>query len=175
MSHLNQILAARPGSALPARGLMMHIAYGEGSMLPTAGGGEMTPGLSEMEREHQLQIALVDAFEKAIGANARVEAGRILEQMADLSEMHFLAEELVMRLHQYPGFHEHAAEHAILLKEMRELRREHAAGTLDLTLDLATRLRRTLANHLGGTDFALSAYMRRTGIAEEAPGAPPSP
>jgi hemerythrin len=144
-------------------------------MLPTAAGGEKIPGLSEMEREHQLQIALVDAFERAAGANARVEAGRILEQMADLSEMHFLAEELVMRLHQYPGFHEHAAEHAILLKEIHALRREHAAGTLDLTLDLAARLRRTLANHLGGTDFALSAYMRRAGIAGEAPGAPPSP
>jgi hemerythrin len=142
-------------------------------MVPTAGGGEGIPGLSEMEREHQLQIALVDAFERAAGANARDEARRILEQMADLSEMHFLAEELVMRLHQYPGFHEHAAEHAILLKEMHALRQEHAAGTLDLTLNLAARLRRTLANHLGGTDHALSLYMRSEGIAGNTP-VPPS-
>ena len=79
-------------------------------------------GLPEIEREHELQIALVDAFERAAGANERIEAGKILEEMADLSEMHFLAEELVMRLHQYPAFEEHAAEHVRLIREMNELR-----------------------------------------------------
>ena len=131
-------------------------------------------GLSEIDREHQLQIALVDAFEKAVGVNERAEAGRILEQMADLSEMHFLAEELVMQLHQYPAYREHASEHASLLIEMEELLKQNAAGTLDLTLDLADRLRRRLADHMRGTDFALSTYMREEGIVEAEPGAPPS-
>ena len=131
-------------------------------------------GLSEIDREHQLQIALVDAFEKAVGANERAEAGRILEQMVELSEMHFLAEELVMQLHQYPAYEEHANEHAKLLKEMHGLVDQNAAGTLDITLDLAERLRRTLADHLSGTDYALSAYMREEGIVETEPGALPS-
>lgn len=138
-----------------------------------AGGGENV-GLAEIDREHQLQIALVDAFEKAAGANERAEAGRILEQMAALSKMHFLAEELVMQLHQYPAYEEHANEHANLLKEMHRLLKQNAAGTLDITLDLAERLRRTLADHLRGTDYALSAYMRKEGIVETEPGAPPS-
>ena len=143
-------------------------------MLPTAGTGKDIPGLPEMGLEHQLQLALVDAFEKAAGANERIEAGRILEQMADLSEMHFLAEELVMRLHGYTAFKEHAAEHATLMREMNELLRENAAGTLDITLDLAERLRRRLANHLGGTDRALADYMLREGIVSNAPKATPS-
>jgi hemerythrin-like metal-binding protein len=130
--------------------------------------------LSEIDREHQLQIALVDAFERAAGANERAEAGRILEQMAALSKMHFLAEELVMQLHQYPAYEEHANEHANLLKEMHGLLKQNAAGTLDITLDLAGRLRRTLADHLGGTDYALSAYILEEGIVETEPGAPPS-
>lgn len=131
-------------------------------------------GFAEIDREHQLQIALVDAFEKAAGANERAEAGRILEQMAALSKMHFLAEELVMQLHQYPAYEEHAKEHANLLKEMHRLLKQNAAGTLDITLDLAERLRRTLADHLRVTDYALSAYMREKGIVETEPGAPPS-
>lgn len=132
-------------------------------------------GLPEIDREHQLQIALVDAFERVAGANQRAEAGRILEQMADLSEMHFLAEELVMQLHQYPAYEEHANEHGNLLKEMRLLLAQNAAGTLDITLELADRLRHTLQNHLCGTDYALSAYMREQGIVVEMdPGAPPS-
>ena len=139
----------------------------------TAGRGQVV-GLPEIDREHQLQIALVDAFERAAGANERAEAGRILEQMAALSEMHFLAEELVMRLHQYPAYQAHAGEHAKLLDEMRLLLKQNAAGTLDITLDLANRLRRTLADHLRGTDYALSAYMREEGIVETEPGAPPS-
>lgn len=131
-------------------------------------------GLPEIDREHELQIALVDAFERVAGANERAEAGRILEQMAELSEMHFLAEELVMQLHQYPGYEAHANEHGNLLKEMRRLLAQNAAGTLDITLELAHRLRRTLRDHLCGTDYALSAYMREQGIVETDPGAPPS-
>ena len=137
-------------------------------------GGQEEGKLAEIDREHQLQIALVDAFERAAGANERAEAGRILEQMAVLSKMHFLAEELVMQLHQYPAYEEHASEHADLLKEMHRLVKENAAGTLDITLDLAERLRRTLADHLRGTDYALSAYIREEGIVETEPGAPPS-
>ena len=142
-------------------------------MRKAVGRGEFV-GLPEIDREHQLQIALVDAFEKAAGANERAEAGRILEQMAALSKMHFLAEELVMQLHQYPAYEEHANEHANLLKEMHGLLKQNAAGTLDITLDLAERLRRTLADHLRGTDYALSAYIREEGIVETEPGAPPS-
>ncbi|MDL2716837.1 MAG: hemerythrin domain-containing protein [Acidobacteriota bacterium] len=131
-------------------------------------------GQPEIDREHQLQIALVDAFEKAAGSHERVEAGVILEQMADLSEMHFLAEELVMQLHQYPAYQEHAREHATLLEEIHLLLKQNAAGTLDITLDLAGRLRQALADHMRGTDYALSAYMREEGIVESEPGAPPS-
>lgn len=139
-------------------------------MQPSSTDGKDSPGLPEIEMEHQLQLSLVDAFEKAVGANERAEAGRILEQMADLSEMHFLAEELVMRLHLYPGFREHAAEHARLIGEMKELLKENAAGTLDMTLGLAGRLRSTLANHLRGPDHILADYIRREGITANNPG-----
>ena len=57
---------------------------------------------------------------------------------------------------------------------MRLLLKQNAAGTLDITLDLADRLRRTLADHLRGTDYALSAYMREEGIVETEPGTRPS-
>jgi hemerythrin len=131
--------------------------------MPAAEGRKDVHGLPEIEREHELQVALVDAFEKVAGANERSKAGKILEEMAELSEMHFLAEELVMRLHQYPAFQEHAAEHARLMREMKELLRQNAAGTLDITLELADRLRRTLTTHLRETDRALATFMRREG------------
>ena len=38
----------------------------------TAGRGQVV-GLPEIDREHQLQIALVDAFERAAGANERAD------------------------------------------------------------------------------------------------------
>ncbi len=130
-----------------------------------AAGRKDVPGLPEIEREHDLQVALVDAFERAVGANERIVAGKILEEMADLFETHFLAEELVMRLHQYPAFEEHAAEHVRLIREMNELLRLNTAGTLEITLDLAERLRRTLTSHLRGADHAFATFMRRERVA----------
>ncbi len=139
--------------------------------MATIAGRSDAPGLQEIEREHELQIALVDAFEKAANANERLEAKKILEEMAGLSATHFQAEELVMRLHQYPAFEAHAAEHVRLIREMNELLRQSASGTLEMTLELAERLRRTLRGHLRSTDHALATFIRREGAAKP-PGAP---
>jgi hemerythrin-like metal-binding protein len=174
MSHLNQAFEERTFGRSGTRRIIGGAQGARRSFMPTAEGRKDIPGLPEMEREHELQIALVDAFERAAGANERIEAGKILEEMADLSEMHFLAEELVMRLHQYPALEEHAAEHARLIQGMNELLRQNAAGTLEITLALARRLRHTLTNHLRGTDHALAVFMRREGAATKPPEAPPS-
>jgi len=139
--------------------------------MPSVEGRKDVHGLPEIEREHELQVALVDAFERAASAQERAEAGRILEEMADLYEKHFRAEELVMRLHQYPAFQEHAAEHARLIREMSALLHQNAAGTLEITLELADRLRRTLTTHLRGTDHALATFLRRETSGEKPPGA----
>lgn len=114
-----------------------------------------------IDAEHRLQVTLVAALEAALGDRDGGLAGRILEKMTDLAEAHFLAEELLMRLHHYAGFEEHVAEHARLVEELRDLARRQGAGELDLGLEVATRLRVSLTAHIHGPDRTLALALGR--------------
>ena len=78
MSHLNQ--AGFSGRFVrPAGGPMIPGARRArgGSMLPTAGIGKDIPGLPEMDLDHQLQLALVESFEKAKQVLVPAEIGKL--------------------------------------------------------------------------------------------------
>ena len=119
------------------------------------------PGIAEIDAEHQLQIGLVRAFEEAVWKGDRPGAQGILEQMVNLAEAHFLAEELLMRLHRYPRFDDHVQEHAHLLEELGSVKRAWAGVRFAPTLKLAEQLKRSLTSHLEGPDQALAAYLER--------------
>jgi hemerythrin-like metal-binding protein len=127
------------------------------------------PGIAKMDTEHELQLGLLHAFEEAVRKDDLPSARRILEQMVDLAEVHFLAEELLMRLHHYPGFDDHAREHCRLLEELGSIKLAWAAGHLAPTLALAEQLKRSLTDHLQGPDHAQAAYLSREGISVEDP------
>lgn len=125
--------------------------------------------IAAMETEHQLQLSLITAFEDALRDENRILAGRLVEKMTDLAEAHFLAEELLMRLHQYPAFDEHVAEHVRLVEELRDLTRRYAAGEVEPGLEAAARLRASLSTHIGSSDRALVEALERDGTRTETP------
>ena len=118
-------------------------------------------GISSMETEHRLQMSLIAAFEDALRDGNRILAGRLVEKMTDLAEAHFLAEELLMRLHQYSAFDAHVAEHVRLVEDLRDLTRRYAAGELEPGLEVAARLRDSLSAHIDSSDRALAEALER--------------
>ena len=76
-----------------------------------------------IDAEHDLQMQMLDSLSKSIeeGGDAS-PANYILEQFIEFSDMHFLSEQLVMRLHSYPGYEPHLEEHTRLMKKVREIR-----------------------------------------------------
>jgi hemerythrin-like metal-binding protein len=129
----------------------------------TAPAAPLTPDFSAIDAEHRLQVSLVAALEDALKQGDGPLAGRILENMTDLAQAHFLSEELLMRLHQYGRFQEHVAEHAFLVEELRDLARRHGAGELGRGLEIAVRLRTSLVAHIQGPDRALAQALGREG------------
>jgi len=127
-------------------------------------GQRINPEMAKIHTEHELQMELVHAFEEAVRKDDLPSARRILEQMVDLAEVHFLAEELLMRLHEYPDFNGHAQAHARLLEELGNIKLAWASGHLAPTLALAGQLRRSLTDHIQGPDQALTAYLGRETI-----------
>jgi hemerythrin len=74
-----------------------------------------------------------------------------------------MAEQLLMRLHAYPHYEEHLAEHDRLVEKMQALQQAQAAGHMDLTLDAADALAEWLLRHTQGSDRKLGSFLLEQG------------
>ncbi|HVP66399.1 MAG TPA: bacteriohemerythrin [Anaeromyxobacteraceae bacterium] len=126
-------------------------------------GKDLVVGEREMDVEHELQVGLVRALDGALASGSRDESRRVLEQLLDYTRVHFAAEELLMRLHAYPGFGEHELEHSRLLDQLHEVRAAYDAGHVQPTKELVTALRHWLAEHIQTFDRGLALHLRQPG------------
>jgi hemerythrin-like metal-binding protein len=116
--------------------------------------------LPSIDFEHALQVDLVDALGRSVAeGKSREVADEILEKLLDLTRVHFLAEELMMRMEGYPGYEAHLGEHGELLTELRSLRSALQQGGPLMTRDAAAGLRSWLTGHIRTQDRALAAFL----------------
>ena len=87
-------------------------------------------GFEEVDREHALQMSLLDALEKTSDA---AQAADIVQTFRDATEAHFIGEEMLMRQHSYPLYHAHVEEHGRLLTALAALREKHQSGEAGAT------------------------------------------
>jgi len=116
-----------------------------------------------MAGEHRVQLGLFRAFAQAIRSRAGdEEKAEILDNLIDYTELHFNSEQLLMRLHAYPGFDAHVAEHDGLMADVKELRRLIEAGDEAAGLDLVDKLESWLVEHIDSHDKAFGRFMEGT-------------
>jgi len=124
-----------------------------------------------IDSEHDLQLQLIDSLAESIEEGGEFSPARcVLDQFIEFSDMHFLSEQLVMRLHNYPGYEPHLEEHTRLMKKVREIRNSVICGDLKLGRELVGGLREWLLNHIATKDVAFGEFLRsREGRAQQAP------
>ena len=117
-------------------------------------------GHVRMDAEHQVELALLDALHEAVsrdlGPNRVAE---VLEQLLEHTNVHFMSEQLLMRLTAYPQYEAHAGEHDELIVKARMLQSHVATGETKPTLALIDSMRNWLVQHIDGKDRALAAYL----------------
>ena len=123
--------------------------------------GDLQLGLAEVDREHDLQISLLDELAKAPDAAG---AARIAQELRDATEAHFIGEEVLMRQHSYPLYHAHVEEHARLLSQLEALRSAHQRGESQPQEHLAA-LREWLRTHVRGMDRDFATFANSPGSA----------
>ena len=142
-------------------------------------------GVGTVDSEHQLQTRLVAVLRDAVETGRdRAVIYEILQRVEDTSNVHFMSEELLMRLDAYDHYGAHVEEHRKLLAQLRELRtRFEADPNLDLRGSIGW-IEEWLVHHIKGMDRRFTEALKaerpalpgRTSGAEAAvrdPGATP--
>jgi hemerythrin len=124
----------------------------------------MSVGVPEMDGEHELQLEVVRALEASVGSRDRSRALDLLRKLEDITNAHFLAEQLLMRQHAYPAYQAHQQEHDRLIGELATLKSALEEGW-EATPRLDTwSVELWLLRHIQSSDRALAAFLtdRRT-------------
>jgi len=129
-------------------------------MTPAEGRHTLITGNREMDEEHALQLGLLRELVQSLEAGDAVAALEVFERLEHFTNAHFLAEELLMRLHAYPQYEAHAAEHAQFVEGLTSLREQLASGEAAALLDEADAWSRRLLAHVATADHALGAFQR---------------
>ena len=115
-----------------------------------------------IDNEHLVQLGLVDALVEAIrGGRLAAELNELLDQFIDYTKLHFVSEQLLMRLHAYPDYAEHVADHEAMVERMLAVREHLDSDRASPAAAAAERLRGELLGHIRNRDAALHAYLAR--------------
>lgn len=126
----------------------------------------LSVGNAELDEQHKLLLALnqraADLLNDKAGNHIRREFRHLLNEIIDLAEIHFTAEERILALNGCPNLAEHKAEHDQFIELLAEL--IHQSMLKDLkTKSIAKLLADYIDHHFRETDMGCREYMRDRG------------
>ena len=113
-----------------------------------------------LDAEHRLQVELLDALIAAAQSGRDDDhTDELMQRLRDVSEAHFLSEDLLMRLHAYPDHAAHVAEH----EEMTALLDSIRSAADEPDVDRLTELRQRFVHHIFDKDERLEKFLDSPG------------
>ena len=123
-------------------------------------GRDFASGFGAIDAEHRVQMGLVVALADAIRQGRRKsEQDALIDHLVTYTQVHFSAEQLLMRQYAYPAYRAHALEHDELLDRIDTLRATYDAGNEAAILRAIGELQAWLLGHIHGSDDRLGHYL----------------
>jgi hemerythrin-like metal-binding protein len=121
---------------------------------------ELSYDIASMDREHSRQLSLLNDLKAAVRGGAPDSlVYALLNELVEHTNLHFLSEQLAMKLHAYEAYESHFLEHQRLLVEVQNLKHSLAAGTAMDKQNLIETLRSWLVVHIQTADQTLAEYL----------------
>ena len=118
-------------------------------------------GVDGMDKEHAVEMQMVRALQTAIRASDHEVVGELFEQLQSFTAAHFMSEQLLMRLHAYPGYQAHQQEHDDLMDRLGAIRQSLESGELTDADEAVAKLEEWLHTHIQTEDEALANYLKQ--------------
>ncbi len=116
--------------------------------------------IATMDREHAGQISLFNDLKAAVRGGADDSfVYALLNELVEHTSLHFLSEQLAMKLHAYEAYEAHLLEHERLTREVQNLKLSLANATSTDKQRLIEALRGWLVVHIQTSDQALAEYL----------------
>ncbi len=127
---------------------------------------EYAVNIGSIDAQHQMLFAIGRELYAAMSAGkGRTILSKILDRLVQYTMQHFTHEESLMRLHKYPNFATHKAEHDALARKVVEFQADFNAGKIAMALEVLNFVQEWLQHHIKGSDFAYVACVKGKKVA----------
>ena len=118
---------------------------------------------SSVDNEHRIQLGMLKALCDAVEAGEPAEkVHEILSQLTAYSELHFMSEELLMRMYSYPDYDDHVLDHEAMTERLKQITQRYSEGKESMALQTAIEMLEFLLGHINSRDQALSDFLVTT-------------
>jgi len=122
--------------------------------------------IGSIDAQHQTLFRLAEELHTAMSAGRGKSAlSRILDRLVQYTTVHFAHEERLMRLHDYPDFAAHKAQHEELTQKVQQFQAEFNAGKTTITVQLMIFLKDWLTGHIAGSDQKYAPLLKEKLVA----------
>ena len=119
-------------------------------------------GVASLDSEHAGQLSLLNDLKAAVRGGADDSLiYALLNDLVDKTNLHFLSEQLTMKLNAYQAYQSHFREHERLMLEVQNLKQSLATGAEIDKQRLIEALRNWLFIHIQTADRALAEFLKR--------------
>ena len=119
-------------------------------------------GHARKDAEHQEQAQLINRLRNAVeSGEGKAACAKALNGIIDHAKTHFELEQRLMTQHQYPKLEQHAAEHAMLIRQALDHRQSFDVDTAAGRSALMQFPEIWLAYHILFSDKELAAFLAR--------------
>jgi hemerythrin-like metal-binding protein len=123
------------------------------------------PQPQHIDSEHQVQIGLLNALCDAVEqGDDDGQIQEILDQLVSYSELHFMSEQLLMRMYAYPHYEDHLRDHELMTERLRQIRDRVVQGEQSFALATAHSMKLFLVSHIQSRDHDLTTYLERVRV-----------
>lgn len=141
---------------------------------------EYSVGIPEVDDQHRNLVGFVQELHQAIkNKRGRAVSMAIIARLAEYTRTHFLFEESLMRVTNYPDAAQHKQQHDALIDKVVELQDKLIKENIPITFELLHFLKNWLANHIGEDDKNFGLYFQMTSLRKNSSRnlarTPPSP
>ncbi len=116
---------------------------------------EYSVGIESIDEQHKKLFAIGRELYEAMSAGrGKASLALVLDRLVQYTAVHFVHEERMMRMYDYPDFLKHKMQHDELTKRVLKFQKDFEGGMASMTVQLLEFLRDWLEGHIRVSDFA---------------------
>jgi len=127
---------------------------------------EFSVNIVSIDAQHQTLFRLAEDLYQAMSrGQAKQAMAKILDRLVQYTTMHFAHEERLLKLHRYPDFAAHQAEHEALTARVRQFQADFQSGKVNMTVQVLHFLKDWLEKHIKHSDQRYSPFLKQRAVA----------